>query len=117
MWEDWLMKKRKWFALAFGLTAVVAFGLVLWIGNMSAQAGGPAPKGGETLGKGKRAQEFIAAFNKGDAKAIASFWTPDGDFTDQDGNKYKGRKAIENLYAKAFGSEKGAKLTITVTSL
>src|SRR5262249_52653247 len=28
----------------------------------------------------KQAEAFIEAFNKGDAKALAAFWTPDGDY-------------------------------------
>jgi uncharacterized protein (TIGR02246 family) len=115
--EERLMKNRRVLTLAFGLTAVLAFGLLRGNGAMPVQPGEPATKGGETPGKGKRAQEFIAAFNKGDAKAVAGFWTPDGDYTDQEGNKYRGRKAIEKLYTKLFGDEKGMKLTITVTSL
>src|SRR5262249_16846835 len=66
--------------------------------------------------KGQRAQEFIAAFNKGDAKALAGFWTPDGDYVDQIGRLYKGRAAIQKLYEKLFAGQKGAKLTVTVTS-
>jgi uncharacterized protein (TIGR02246 family) len=67
-------------------------------------------------GEGKRAQAFIAAFNKGDAKAVSEFWTPDGVYVDQVGREYKGREAIEKLYARVFAGEKGAKLSIHITS-
>jgi uncharacterized protein (TIGR02246 family) len=67
--------------------------------------------------KGARAAEFIAAFDKGDAKAVAAFWTPDGDYVDQLGRRYKGRAEIEKLYAKLFAANKGAKLTVAVTSV
>lgn len=40
----------------------------------------PVPQPGPA--KGKRAQEFIAAFEKGDAKAVAAFWTEDADYVD-----------------------------------
>lgn len=66
--------------------------------------------------KGARAAEFIAAFDKGDAKAVAAFWTPDGDYVDQLGRRYKGRAEIEKLYTKLLAANKGAKLTVTVTS-
>jgi uncharacterized protein (TIGR02246 family) len=66
--------------------------------------------------KGKRAQEFIAAFNKGDAKAVAAFWAPDGTYVDQVGREYKGRAAIQKLYEKVFPEQKGAKLAIYVLS-
>jgi uncharacterized protein (TIGR02246 family) len=66
-------------------------------------------------GPGRRA-EFVAAFNRGDAKAVAAFWTADATYVDQAGREYNGRAAIEQLYAKAFAARKGAKLTIHVTS-
>jgi uncharacterized protein (TIGR02246 family) len=68
-------------------------------------------------GKGKRAQEFIAAYNRGDAKAVAAFWLPDAEYTDQDGHQTKGREAIEKLYEKVFAANKGAKLNMVVTSV
>ena len=38
----------------------------------------------------KNADAFVTAFNKGDAKAIAAFWTEKGEFTDQGGTKLVG---------------------------
>src|SRR4051812_47665173 len=98
----------------FGLALAVC--LTLNVGEMPAQTKQPVDKGQPKLGEGKRAQEFIAAFNKGDAKAVAGFWMPDGEYTDQLGTKYKGRAAIEQLYQKVFAANKGAKLTIHVAS-
>ncbi len=78
------------------------------------KAGDENPPLGEA--KGKRAQEFIAAFEKGDAKAVAAFWTTDGTYVDAEGREYKGRAAIEKLYAKVLPDLKGSKLHIFVTS-
>jgi uncharacterized protein (TIGR02246 family) len=71
----------------------------------------------QPTGKGKRAQEFIDAFNKGDARAIAAFWMPDAEYTDQVGHQTKGRDAIQKLYEKVFAARKGAKLNIIPTSV
>lgn len=65
----------------------------------------------------KTAEEFVAAYQKGDAKALAEFWTPDGDIVDEDGSIVKGRKAIEESFAELFASQKGLKLRIDVASL
>jgi len=65
----------------------------------------------------KRAEAFVAAFNKGEAKALAAFFMPDGDMVDMDGHQLKGRKAIEEGYKKFFSQAKGAKLFITITSV
>ncbi len=67
-------------------------------------------------GKGQRAKDFIAAFNKGDAKTVAGFWMPEATYVDQTGREYKGRPAIEKLYEKTFAATKGSKLTIHVIS-
>jgi uncharacterized protein (TIGR02246 family) len=110
------MRKWRWCDLAFGLFAALAFGLINGVGKVPAQPDQPKAKSDAAPGKGQRAQEFIAAFNKGDAKALAAFWTPDGDYVDQVGRLYRGRAAIEKLYAKVLPEQKGAKLTVTVTS-
>src|SRR6516165_2625505 len=52
----------------------------------------------------KNAEAFVEAFHKGDAKALAAFWTPDGDYTDQTGRHTKGREAIEKVF-KGFFAE------------
>jgi uncharacterized protein (TIGR02246 family) len=106
------MRKRRLLVLLFGAVAVLAVGLLATVENLPAQP----EKGDAALGKGKRAQEFVAAFNRGDAKAIAGFYTPDADYIDQVGGQVKGRAALEKLYAKTFAENKGAKLNITVLS-
>ena len=63
------------------------------------------------------AEAFVAAFHKGDAKALAAFWTPDGDYVDDTGRVMQGREAIEKAFAEMFASNKGVKLRIDVDSL
>ena len=65
----------------------------------------------------KRAEAFVEAFQKGDAKALAAFWSPDGDYTDELGRNLKGRDAIERAFADLFAENQGLKLRIDVTSL
>src|SRR5262245_45312140 len=55
----------------------------------------------------KQAEAFVAAFHKGDAKAVAAFWMPDGDYTDQTGKQMKGRAAIEKAFKAFFAENKG----------
>ncbi len=107
---------RKLMALALCLAVALAVGQFAAVGNTPGAPEEPRAADKPELGKGKRAQEFIAAFNKGDAKAVAAFWTPEGDYVDQVGQQFKGRVAIEKLYDKVFAGNKGAKLTVTVTS-
>jgi uncharacterized protein (TIGR02246 family) len=65
----------------------------------------------------KTAEAFVDAFQRGDAKAIASFWTPDGDYVDPSGRVLSGRPAIEKDFADLFAENKGLKLRIEVASL
>src|SRR5262245_22729151 len=111
------MKTRRGSALTLGLAAILVAGGLIATGKVPAQPEGAKAKGEEAPGKSKRAQAFIEAFNKGDAKASAAFWTPDATYVDQVGQEYKGRAAIEKLYEKVFAARKGAKLAIHVTSV
>lgn len=81
---------------------------------------------GHAGGKGKSAEEdallakaksFVAAFNKGDAKALAAHWAPDGDFMDETGKHVKGRQAIEKALEHYFAENKGMKLRINIGSV
>ncbi len=92
-------------ALVFGLAAGTAWGQ---------QAPGNAQDEAALL---KRAEAFVEAFHKGDAKALAAFWTPDGDYTSQTGKHLKGRAAIEQAFAGLFAEHKGLKLRIDITGL
>src|SRR5215471_6126836 len=103
------MKTRRRLVLALGLTAVLAAGGFVAAGNLPADAEGRKAEEKEQPAKGRRA-DFIAAFNKGDARAVAAFWTPDATYVDQAGREYKGREAIQQLYEKVFAARKGAKL-------
>src|SRR5207248_1677885 len=60
---------------------------------------------------------YVKAFNAGDAKALAAFWAPDGEFTDAEGRSFRGRAAIEKEFAAFFADAKGAALEVTTDSL
>jgi uncharacterized protein (TIGR02246 family) len=65
----------------------------------------------------ERGAALIQAFNKGDAKALSEFWSPDGDYIDEQGHRYQGRKAIEESFQKLFTAAKGAELRVHRASL
>jgi uncharacterized protein (TIGR02246 family) len=109
------MKTRKRLVLALGLAALVAAGGVVAVGRLPADAEKSKAED-KALDKERRAA-FIAAYEKGDAEAVAAFWTEDATYVDPDGREHKGRPAIEKMYAKLFAEQKGAKLAIHVTSI
>jgi uncharacterized protein (TIGR02246 family) len=65
----------------------------------------------------KNAEAFVEAFHKGDAKALAAFWTGDGDYTEVAGRHFKGRDEIEKAFTGFFAENKGLKLRIDSESL
>ena len=62
-------------------------------------------------------EAFVAAFNKGDAKAIAGMWTENGEYVDDAGQRVEGRAAIEKIYTEIFAASPGAKIEIAVDSI
>jgi len=60
---------------------------------------------------------FEAAYGKGDAKAIADFFTDDAHYTSDDGRTFDGRTAILDNIRAAFARNNGAKLVIVADSV
>jgi uncharacterized protein (TIGR02246 family) len=60
---------------------------------------------------------YVKAFNARDAKALAAFWTPDGEFTDAEGDTYRGSAAIEKEFREFFAESKDLTLEIKTESL
>lgn len=100
---------------ALGLLALSAlvFALAVLPGFAAQPKGDPQ----EMDAIAKRAEAFVEAFQRGDARAVAGFWTPDGDYTAQTGRHMQGRAAIEKAFQDLFSEHKGLKLRINSNSL
>jgi uncharacterized protein (TIGR02246 family) len=103
--------RTRWFS---GLALA---GLVIGLAGWPTAAEEPKDKAKEEAALVKSAEAFIEAFAKSDARALAGFWTPDGDYTDLTGRNLKGREAIEKAFQEFFAQNKGAKLRIDSHSL
>ena len=62
-------------------------------------------------------QEFVKAFNRGDAKAIAALFTEDAEISDEAGEKIVGREPIARHFAEAIGDAPKATIELTRDSL
>jgi uncharacterized protein (TIGR02246 family) len=94
--------------------------VLLAVGSSFKPAWTQTPKGDNAEAESalmKRAEAFVEAFHKGDAKAVAAFWTTDGDYTDVHGKRLSGRETIQKTFAAFFTENKGAKLRIEIESL
>ena len=62
-------------------------------------------------------EAFVAAFNRGDIKAVVEAYAPDADFLSAQGQRVKGRDALEKYFAKRFAESKGLKLQHSDSSI
>jgi uncharacterized protein (TIGR02246 family) len=88
----------------------------------AAPVAAPGKKGAESHSADEAAirqsaAAFREAFNRGDAKAVAALWTTDGDYIDEDGQRFQGRAAIEQEYARFFAAQPGVKIAVVVDSV
>lgn len=98
-----------------GMAAVTA-SLVL---AFAARAAEPAPEGSPEDNAIRAAvQSYVAAFNQGDAKALAALWSPEAVYMNPiTGQEVIGRTEIEKQFAGIFTEMKGAKLEVQTDSV
>lgn len=67
---------------------------------------------------GKAVESYVAAFNQGNAKALAALWAPEAVYTNPlSGEQVVGREAIEKQFSAIFSQAKGAKLEAKTDSI
>jgi uncharacterized protein (TIGR02246 family) len=72
----------------------------------------------EIAGLQKSASDFVNAYNKKDAAAIARLFTEDGELTDIAGEEMtSGRAAIEAFYSDVFADQNASSIAIEVSSV
>jgi uncharacterized protein (TIGR02246 family) len=59
-------------------------------------------------------RKYQEVYDRGDAKALASFYAEDIDYIDQDGVEVKGRAEMEKLLVENFQANPGAKIAIKI---
>jgi uncharacterized protein (TIGR02246 family) len=87
----------------------------------------PAGRPGDDSDKPKRPEddaavrkataEFALAVEKGDARAVAAFWTEEGEYIGEDGTTLRGRAEIEATYARQFAKKKKTKVDLHIESV
>jgi uncharacterized protein (TIGR02246 family) len=103
--------------LGFGLIAALVMSSRL-TSFVSAQTGSPAKPADEDAHAADRSaiqeqmKSFVAAFERGDAKALAAHWTAGGEYVGGDGTNLSGRVAIEKAYGELFVKNSKAKLDV-----
>ena len=62
-------------------------------------------------------ESYVAAFNRGDAAAVAEHWTPSGIFQTTGGEELSGHEQIRGVFTEYLDRNKEAKLTVETTSV
>jgi uncharacterized protein (TIGR02246 family) len=117
------MRTRGSFLLAGGL--VVALAVALWsTRDNSAHAQKKGEIGPDKAREADRkaveqaSRDFMKAFAKGDAKAVAAHWTEQGEYHHGAGASFRGRANIEQAFAEYFKDRKpGGKVEVLIDSI
>ena len=96
--------------------AVIAIFPLAFAGKLAAQSA--VERGPDDLAVIRQSsRDFVAAFNKGNAKAVAALWMEEGDLVDDSGQRFTGRAAIEKEYAAFFAARPSTKIEVIVDSI
>jgi uncharacterized protein (TIGR02246 family) len=108
----------KWVAAT--LVPALAFALFLWAQPSARPAdekSADKTREADAATIRQSAQEFVEAFNKGDAKAVAALFTENAENREADGRTVVGRTGIEKAYAEFFKANPSAKMDVLVKSV
>ena len=62
-------------------------------------------------------ESYVAAFNRGDAEVVASYWSEDGRFVTPAGETFQGRKAIQEGFEAFFKENQGTRIEVKIASI
>lgn len=94
---------------------VVAYAACIISANSLQSCRGDVPGSPEDAIR-QTAQQFVNFYDKGDAKAVAALWTPDGEYAIGH-QSLKGRTAIAGIYEAFFRAHPGSKMKVNVESV
>jgi uncharacterized protein (TIGR02246 family) len=90
--------------------------VLVWACPM-AMAKGPAGQANDEAAVRAAVAAYVAAYNRGDAKAVAAFWSDNGLWISPDGQRVQGRAAIEKELAAMFTEGKGLHIEVLDSSI
>ncbi len=94
------------------------FAAGLWsAGGLQAQDSAASSRAADREAILQSARDFTAAFEKGDAKAVAALWTEQGEYESDDGTILSGRSAIEAAFAAHFKARPAEKMETKVEDI
>lgn len=89
--------------------------LFLMAGLTAAALADDAAKDEEAIKK--TVESYVDAFNKGDAQALASQWTDDGEYITPEGDVIAGHDKLKGLFEDFFKNNGGTKLVVSTLAI
>lgn len=105
------------FFVLVGILAVVADPWCTRILAQDTATSAAAGAGPDETAIRRSVEDFVAAFKRHDATAVADMWTEDGEYVDEVGQKYVGREAIKQEYERFFQNNRETELRVNVDSI
>ena len=91
--------------------------VLLAAGCLAAMAADPPQAGDDESAIRQMDDAYVAAFNRGDAAALAACWCEDGAYISPAGETWQGRAKIQEAFVSFFAENQGAKLEVEVASI
>ena len=101
-----------------GRLGTVMFLVFFGCGFCSGQAADSVAQGKDEQSIRKSVASYVAAFNRQDAKAVSSHWSPEAVYvTPVDGRRLTGREAIETQFNNVFENTNDLKIDVVVEAI
>jgi uncharacterized protein (TIGR02246 family) len=62
-------------------------------------------------------EAFVAAYNRGESKALSAQFTEDAEVEEAEGDRFQGREAIERRFTETFAASPGVKIAIEIGAI
>jgi uncharacterized protein (TIGR02246 family) len=96
----------------------MAFGVLVLVLAAGSGPAAFAQRADDAAAIRRQLERYTTAWNKGDAKALASLYDVEGAITSASGHTVQGRDALEKGFAEGFaGSSKGSRMTAIVGTI
>ena len=96
---------------AFRPFVAVAAVLILAVSTHAAEKTKPGEKSDKTAIRAT-VESYTAAYNRGDAKAVAAHWSDSGEWISPSGQRFQGKVAIEKELRTLFAENKGVRIEV-----
>lgn len=111
-----MRRQPSFIMIGAGLTLSLMVMIGTWSSHGNEEPSEPVPEG-IAAAINKTTADYVSAFNRGDAEAIAEMYTAEAEFEDTTGEMLNGRSAIKTSFASFFEANPKASIAVQVESV